>query len=243
MHSVGIVGHGSFGSLLETLIKRFAPEVSVRIYSSRHEPDQEHFFSLQDTAQCDAVILAVPIKAFEETVLKVLPFLGKDTILVDVATVKVHTVEILKRLASDRRYLATHPMFGPESYEKTQGEVKGYRVVMSASTLSAGEDAAIADFLRQCGFEVVTMPPEQHDEHLAETLFLTHFIGQIVERGKFNRTEIDTASFGFLMNAVESVRKDTALFQDVYRYNPFCEETLKRFEIAEDAVHELLKSA
>ena len=85
------------------------------------------------------------------------------------------------------------------------------------------------------------MSAEQHDRHLAETLFLTHFLGQTVARGGFDRTEIDSISFGFLMDAVESVKRDTELFRDVYRYNPFCEEVLRRFEKAEGEVHALLR--
>jgi len=239
--TIGIVGYGSFGTLIETLVARFAPEVAVRVHSSRHAPDGNRFVSLEEVGKCDAVILSVPISAFEETLIKILPHIGERTILVDVATVKLHTTEVLKRLAVGRRYFATHPMFGPESYTKTNGDVRGYRIVVCASTLSAEEDTGITDFFKRCGFDVITMPPEQHDKHLAETLFLTHFIGQIVDRGKFNRTDIDTVSFGFLMNAVEIVRSSTALFQEVYHYNPYCEETLRRFEIAEDEVHRLLQ--
>jgi prephenate dehydrogenase len=238
---IGIIGYGSFGAFLEVLITRFAPTVQIKIHSSRFEPDGNKFFTLQEVAGCNVVILAVPIHSFEETLVKVLPHMREDTIIVDVATVKVHTVGVLKRLASTKRYLATHPMFGPESYDKTKGDVAGYRIVLSDSTLEPAELADLTAFLRHCGFTVVEMTPEQHDKHLAETLFLTHFVGQIVARAKFDRTEIDTVSFGHLMNAVESVKHDTKLFEDVFRFNPFCEEVLKRFEIAESDVHVLLK--
>ncbi len=239
--TVGIVGYGSFGGFLEKLIRRFAPAVSIKINSSRFKPDGAKFFSLEEVAQCDAVILAVPIAVFEETVQKLLPHLGAHTTIIDVATVKMHTVEILKRVAAGKKYIATHPMFGPESYDKKGGDVAGFRVVVTDSTLQAPERAVLVEFLKQCGFDVVSMTAEDHDKHLAETLFLTHFVGQTVSRGGFDRTAIDTVSFGYLMDAVESVKHDTALFKDVYRFNPFCEEVLKRFESAEGEVHALLK--
>ena len=94
---------------------------------------------------------------------------------------------------------------------------------------------------QELGFDVVEMDAEAHDRHLAETLFLTHFVGQTISRAGFNRTEIDTVSFDYLMDAMESVRHDTELFKDVFRYNPFCEEVLKRFEKAEGEVHSLLR--
>lgn len=241
IRSVGIVGYGAFGKLLHTLITRFAPAVTVRIHSSRHEPDGATFFSLEETAKSNALILAVPIRAFEECVVKVIPLMREDTVLIDVATVKVHTVEVLKRLAAGRKYLATHPMWGPESYEKRNGDVTGFRIVMADGTLDPVDYDALTVFLKQCGFDVVEMTAGQHDKHLAETLFLTHLIGQIVARAGFQRTEIDTVSFGYLMDAMESVKHDEKLFQDVFAYNPFCRDVLDRFELKEAEVRKLLE--
>ncbi len=239
--TVGIIGYGSFGALTRTLISRFAPEIEVRVFSSRQEPDGETFFSFDEVATCGIVIPCVPIAAFEETIQKLLPLMRPEGIIVDVATVKVHTSEVLTRLAAGRPWLATHPMFGPESYQKRHEDVSGFRIVLTAHTLPQELYAGVAERLRACGFTVVEMTPEQHDKHLAETLFLTHLMGQIVARGAFNRTEIDTVSFGFLMDAVESVKHDTALFQDVFRYNPYCRQVLERVGVAEAEVRTLLE--
>jgi len=80
------------------------------------------------------------------------------------------------------------------------------------------------------------MTPDEHDKLIVETLFLTHLVGQIVKQGKFERTSIDTISFGFLMDAAESVWHDDALFHDVFKYNPYCREVLKRFEDTERTI-------
>lgn len=242
MRSVGIIGYGSFGALLESLTTKFAPETEVRIFSSRRAPDGKQFFSFEEVATCDVVIPTVPIHAFEDTLTKLLPLMRPEGILVDVATVKVHTVEILRRLAAGRPYIATHPMFGPESYAKRDNDVAGFRIVLTESTIPEQNRVQLVEFLRVCGFSVVEMSPEAHDKHLAETLFLTHLVGQIIARGEFGRTEIDTVSFGYLMDAVESVKHDTALFQDVFRYNPYCAEVLERFGIAEREVQSLLEA-
>ncbi|MDO8552849.1 MAG: prephenate dehydrogenase/arogenate dehydrogenase family protein [bacterium] len=239
--TVGIVGYGSFGTLAHVLFKRFAPSVEVRIFSPDKKPDNREFFTLADTAQCDAVILAVPIHAFEEVLSKVVPLAGKDSVIVDIATVKVHTVQLLKKLAKGHRYIATHPMWGPESYEKRAGDVKGFRIVMTDGTLEVDEYKALTAFLKQCGFEVVEMTPESHDKQIAETLFLTHLIGQTILHGGFGRRDIDTVSFGYLMDAVESVRRDEKLFRDVFTFNPYCKDVLARFKNAEENVRGMLE--
>ena len=241
IRTVGIVGYGAFGAFLEVLIRRFAPDLQIRIHSRKHQPDGVRFFSLEDAAGCDVVALAVPIHAFEEILTRILPHLGKDSVIVDVATVKLHTTQILKRVAEGRRYIATHPMFGPESYAKQGQEVAGLRIVISEHTLAQGEYSALITCLSSLGFNVVEMQADAHDKHLAETLFLTHFLGQTIARAGFDRTEIDTISFGYLMNAVESVKHDEALFLDVFRFNPYCKATLDRFEISEQEVRKLLE--
>ncbi|OGG54614.1 hypothetical protein A3C20_00985 [Candidatus Kaiserbacteria bacterium RIFCSPHIGHO2_02_FULL_55_25] len=241
IRSVGIVGYGAFGKLLFTLVGRFAPSVEIRVFSSHEKPDGKKFFTLEETAQSDAVVLAVPIHAFEGALKKILPHMRDGGIVVDVATVKVHTAAILKRLAGNQPFIATHPMWGPESYEKRNGDISGFRIVLAEHSLPGDVYKMLAEFLKQCGFDVVEMTPEQHDKHLAETLFLTHFIGQIVAQGGFNRTEIDTVSFGYLMDAVESVKHDEKLFKDVYTFNPYCKDVLERFEMSESKVSKLLE--
>ena len=239
--TVGIVGYGAFGTLVHTLLNRFVPEIAVRIHTHDKKPDGKLLFSLAETAKSDAVILAVPIAAFEGVLREVLPLTRKDTVIVDVSTVKVHTRNLLKKLAKGRRYVSTHPVWGPESYEKRGGDVAGFRIVVAAHTLPKGEARELFEFLRKFGFDVVEMSAESHDKHLAETLFLTHFVGQLITKAGFGRTEIDTVSYGFLMDAVESVRHDEKLFRDVFRFNPYCTEVLKRIEKAEGDVRRFLE--
>lgn len=241
--SIGIVGYGAFGRLVHEMLRKLAPGVRVIVSSSRHAPDGKSFVSFADACKADAVVLAVPIHAFEATLKKALSELGKDTVIVDVATVKTHTAKLLKKFAKGKRYIATHPMFGPESYAKTGGDITGYRIVITDHTLPKGEYAKLVSALRKIGFTVVETTSKKHDQHLANTLFLTHFIGQAVNRAGFTRTEIDTISFGFLMEAMESVRNDTELFKDVFRFNPYCKATLEKLAKAETATRKLLGKA
>jgi prephenate dehydrogenase len=225
---------------LEELIHRFAPHVGVKIFSSRFPADGQKFFAVEDVCKCDAVFFCCAIRDFEDELKKLLPLIPKTTVIVDVATVKCHTTNLLRELAGERPYIASHPMFGPESYKKTKGDVTGYRIVITDSTLDRTDLSAVMDFLSELGFSVSEMTPEEHDQHLANTLFLTHYIGQTMKAGAFKRTPIDSVSFGSLMNAVESVQHDEKLFHDVYKFNPFCKDAAKRFHDAQDRVFENL---
>lgn len=239
--SLGIIGHGDFGRFLEMLAHRFAPGLSVRVYARKVTPDGVRFFTLEEACQSDAVIIAVSIRAFAEMLARVLPLLKPNALLIEVNTVKVHPARLMHQTARGVRYVTSHPMFGPYSFEKQGASLKDLRLVIADHTLTTGEMADAIAWLKGFGLNVMEMTPEAHDRMLAETLFLTHYIAQAVARGGFVRTDIDTLSFGFLMDAVESVKSDTELFRDVFTFNPYCEEIINRFERAEWEVHALLE--
>ncbi len=240
IQSVGIIGYGNFGAFVRELLQRFAPEVSVKVFTPEKAVDGKTFFSREEVAVCDAVLFAVPIREYESALKDTVPLMKQEGVIVDVATVKMHTVELVKKYSSGRPYIATHPMFGPESYAKRNKDVANFRIVIAEHTLPADEHSQLVDFLKELHFNVIEMSADRHDRNLAETLFLTHFIGQVVTQAGFVRTDIDTVSFGFLMDAVESVRADKQLFEDVFRFNPHCAEVMRRVGLAEEEVRKLL---
>ncbi len=242
-HSIGIIGYGNFGSFVHELLKRFAPDISVKVFTPEKQTDGQVFFSREEVALCDAVVFAVPIREYENALKETVPLMKREGIIVDVATVKMHTAELVKKYAAGRPYVATHPMFGPESYAKRSKDVIGFRVVIAEHSLTQDVYSQLVGFLKNLKFNVIEMSADQHDRNLAETLFLTHFIGQVVTQAGFVRTDIDTVSFGFLMDAVESVRADKQLFEDVFRYNPHCKKVMERFEVAGQEVRGLLTSS
>ena len=240
--SVSLFGYGHFGVFLHGLAQRYMPDLTLKIYSRSRSGDGAPFVSLEEAAACDAAILTVPIGAYKATLEKIKPHLGADTVIVDVATVKKYSSELIRTIAGGHRFISTHPMFGPESYAKRGGDVTGFRIVVTETNLDADIRRALLQALRDLGFSVVETNSDTHDKDLAETLFLTHYVGQVIARGGFERTDIDTVSFGYLMDAVDSVRHDTQLFEDVFRFNPYCRQVVERFDASETQVKDRLLS-
>jgi prephenate dehydrogenase len=238
--TIGIIGYGSFGAFLHELSRTYLPSAEIRIFSSRAKTDGKAFFSLEDVCKADVLLLCVPISAFEETLARIRPFITKHTIVVDVSTVKTHTLELLKK-EKGMSYIATHPMFGPESFKKQGKKIDGFRVAVCGHSLPKKAYERLREALESAGLIVVDLSAEQHDRLIAETLFLTHLMGQVVTDGGFDRTPIDTVSFGFLMHAVESVRGQDALFKDVYRYNPYCKDVLSQFRKSLEKIEKNLR--
>ena len=121
-------------------------------------------------------------------------------------------MDLLQAAEPPVQFLSMHPMFGPESYAQRYGNVSGFRIVITGHNTPGNIYAAFCDTLTNVGFSIIETTADAHDKDLAETLFLTHYIGQIVAHGGFERSDIETVSFGSLMDAVDSVRHDTGLF-------------------------------
>lgn len=236
LKTIGIIGYGNFGAFLAEMVARFLPGVAVRVYSRRCESDGDKFFDIETACASDAVIICGSIAEFEKQLLEVLKYAPQETVIVDVATVKKHTVQLLQKHAASRPWIATHPMFGPESVKKQKGSVEGLTCVVAERTLSKDAYMAIRALLESFKLNVVEMGADEHDRLLAETLFLTHYIGQTMKVAGFERTPIDTLSFSFLMSAVESVSHDDRLFKDVYHFNPYCSDAASRFHDAQEQV-------
>jgi prephenate dehydrogenase len=232
VRTIGIIGYGNFGAFLYLLLGKFVSGIAVRIFSPDKQPDGKLFFSFEEVARCDVVVLAVPIRAYEEVIKSVVPLMRHDGILVDIATVKMHTVHLLQKYAAHLRWVAIHPMFGPESVAERGGDVDGLRIAVTKHTISKSEFNALRKLFEGLGFQVVSTTPKIHDGHLAQTLFVTHVWGDVFDRAGFGPTEIDTVSFGYLMKAMNSVKHDKQLFIDVYKYNPFCKAVLERLDTA-----------
>jgi len=238
--SLGLIGYGHFGAFLHTLAQRYLPDAPLKIHSSRREPDGTLFFPLEEVADCEAVVLAVPISAYPDTLARIGPHLGVDSVVVDVATVKKYTMDLLQAARPAHGFVAMHPMFGPESYSMRGGDVSGLRIVVTGHNLAPARYAALCAKLTEVGFSVIEKTADAHDKDLAETLFLTHYVGQVIARGGFERTEIDTVSFGYLMDAVDSVRHDGKLFEEVCRFNPYCRQVIERFDASDREVRDVM---
>lgn len=238
---VGIIGYGNFGKFLHKLAGKFFPNISVRVYSRRAKIDNQTFFSLETVCRSDVVILCGAIHEYKEQLTTIVSCAREDSILVDVATVKKYTNELMRELWPTGRFISTHPMFGPESYKKHGGNVDGFRVVVTDYTLRNDDYQRLKNLFAGLGFVMIEMTAEEHDQRLAETLFLTHYVGQSIIEAGFERTTIDTLSFQFLMDAVDSIRFDKKLFTDVYDYNPYCKKVAERLHTAQEQVYQSLQ--
>ena len=120
----------------------------------------------------DVILLSVPMDSFEEVVTQISPHIQPKQVIVDITSIKVFPVEVMHKYIKNGLILGMHPMFGPGA-----NDIANQNFVL---TPTSGEESAMAEKVRGCledrGARVTVMTPEEHDEMVAITLGLSHFI-------------------------------------------------------------------
>ena len=219
---IGIIGYGRFGKLTARYL---AQDFDVAVY---HRTDKSaainrygaRAVSLETVCRQDIVIPCVPISALREVLQDIKPLLRPDALVVDVCSVKEYPVglmiDLLPRTVS---ILATHPMFGPDS---ASDSLQGRKICLCKVRILENNYQNIKAYLAAKGLVVIEATAGEHDEQIATSLSLTHFIGRTLSEYGAGPLDIDTEGYKRLLHILEVVERDTwQLFLDMHRYNAY----------------------
>jgi prephenate dehydrogenase len=99
----------------------------------------------------------------------------------------------------------------------------------------------IKSYLLSKGLHPIETTPEIHDEQIAVSLALTHFIGRSLYAFGAKPKKIDTEGYRRLLHVLKVVENDTwQLFEDMNHYNPFAREFRVAFMTAAQTVDQKL---
>ena len=227
---IGIIGFGRFGKLTARYL---AEEFDVAVY---HRSDKSAAInctgaraaSLESVCRQEIVIPCVPISVFRDVLQDITPLLRPDALVVDVCSVKEYPVglmvDILPQTVS---ILATHPMFGPDS---ASDSLSGRKICLCKIRIAENSYQNIKAYLAAKGLVVIEATAEEHDEQIATSLSLTHFIGRTLSEYGARELDIDTEGYKRLLHILGVVEHDTRqLFSDMHRYNPYAKEMRAAF--------------
>lgn len=228
--SVGIIGHGQFGELLVEIFQKYSPTTLVKCFSRTNKIDQKKFFDLQEVVNSDLIIPAVSIRAFEEVIKQISPIIKKDSIVMDVTSVKLFPKSVmLASLPKSVKIICSHPMFGPGTYKYTNNSLKNLNWVFENVRSEESLYNSIIEFFKNLELNVVEMDAENHDKITAKSQFLTQVISLTFKGIDFRTSPIDTKSATLVTDLMEIVKADKELTKDMYRFNPYAKEELQNF--------------
>lgn len=216
----GMVGLGRFGQCWAKLLLPFS---SLKAYDPAFTTSPIEgvtLASLEEVARAEIIFLLVPISSFRECCQKIATQVRPSTLIVDVCSVKMLPLQIMREIFSPLQPLmATHPLFGPDSIAQSGG-MEGHQIVLCTEAKEALAEKMVQLF-QQIGLQIISLSAQEHDEQMASTQALAHFIGRAPIL--LNQKQIlSTPSFQLLQSVAHMVIQDREeLFFDMHRYNPF----------------------
>ena len=188
-------------------------------------------------AQCDLVIVSVPIRETIRVIGEIAPLMKPDQLLCDFTSLKVKPVEAMLKSKAD--VIGLHPMFGP-----TVKTIRNQTIIVCPARADTARVAELVALFENQGAVCTIATPEEHDRTVAVVQGLTHFVTLCVadtvrrlgvdlhKTGKFESPvyQIELSLVGRLLS------QDPALYADILQQNPYVPEVL---DACQDAVRNL----
>ena len=227
MNSVGIIGFGRFGKVLANILQR---GFAIKAYDPKPAgpfPGVQ-FLDLDTVLNEKVVFIAVPIRHFESVIADISKKLKKETTLIDVCSVKNYPVNIMLKILPDHiGVIATHPMFGPDSYMSNSN----LKMMINNTRDLHNQYSFWKRFFSDQGIQIIEMTPDQHDRLAAKTQGVTHFLGRMLKEFGIKKTNIDTQGFRDLLDLVGQTCNDTwELYADLQLYNPYTADMVEKLK-------------
>lgn len=219
----GIIGYGRFGQLWAEALSHFGqvwvydPQPMVSIQSSTIA-----CVNLEVVSQADILFPLVPISAFEDCCQRIKNLIKPTTLVVDCCSVKVTPAEAMQRtFAQEQPILATHPLFGPDTVKRSGG-LKGHRIVICPLRPAYSHIDTLLGIFKQMGLTLVQATAEEHDQQMAHSQSLVHFIGRGLAALDLKPQPLSTPDAQALLHIDAMTNQDAwQLFLDMHRYNPY----------------------
>jgi prephenate dehydrogenase/chorismate mutase len=245
---VAVIGAGGMGSWFARFFKSRGGLVTLsdrnlrraRVLASRIRVKYARN-NVEAARGSDVVILATSTNAVSQVIKEILPALGKNTLLVDIAAVKSPVVSAL-RLAEKQgiRVLSIHPMFGPLA-----SGLREKKVVVVRTRERKREHDRITNMLGAA--RMITVDPKVHDRQTAFTLALPHFLNMAFAMTMSGRSvaeirEFAGRTFELQMLLAETVASEAETTVDIQIMNREFQGVLRELERNFKLLAEAVKS-
>lgn len=189
---LGLIGVGLIGGSLSLALKS-SQSVNHVVGYARNEDSlkqgvrlgilDSYNVSLEAmVADCDVIVLAVPLGAIQSILKQIAPHLSVDSIVTDVGSAKSTVVDAAKAELSAHyaQFVPGHPIAGTEKSGVDSGfkELFEQRRVILTPDENTSKDAleVIKNMWSDCGALVEQMSVERHDQIFAATSHLPHML-------------------------------------------------------------------
>jgi prephenate dehydrogenase len=230
IYEISFVGFGNFGQFIVKHLTSFAQVYAhdMRDYSKQaRQLGVTWLPNIEEALDKQVIVLCVPVQHMEELLVKIGNKVKPDALVIDVASVKVKPVELMKKyLPESVRIAAIHPLFGPQS---GKFGIEGLNVVVCEVRYEKFN--RLVDFLQQkLKLNTLIRTPQVHDMQMAYVQALTHFIGRAVNEMDVPDVEQKTPAYQYLLDIKRNLGQDSwDLFLTIENENPFAAKVRQDF--------------
>ncbi len=214
-----VMGAGKMGSFFldllsfehETAVFEKDPKRMRFTYNTQRFTRLEEIAEFQPELVINAVTVKYTIPAFEE----VMPYLPKECIISDIASVKTGLKDFYDR--SGRRYVSTHPMFGP-TFANLQQLSEENAVIISEGDYMGR--IFFKDLYSRLGLNIYEYTFDEHDQTVAYSLSIP-FVSTFVFAAVMKHQDAPGTTFKRHMRIAKGVlNEDDYLLQEIL-FNPY----------------------
>jgi len=231
--TVAIIGFGRFGQLIVDILLKYSRAKVILISSKKLKLSHKNLTlePVSGVKKADIIIPCVPISCFESVIKQISSLIKKGAVIMDVCSVKVLPVQLMKTyLPKSVQIVASHPMFGPDSY-RIKKRLKGLKLVLFNISAKKETYRELKSFFSNLELKIIELSPEDHDKYMAFSLGYSYLVGKIGQRINIKKTPIDTYDFQLLLEHVSIIKSDTEqLFIDMQTKNPYAKNVLFLFK-------------
>ncbi len=227
-----IGGAGKMGAWMSSILGKDGHEIVII------DPATENGLTIKDAADCDIVIVSVPIHLTYSTLSKLDSVCRKDALIFDLTSLKTPLVGRLRAMAKERKVCSVHPMFGPSATS-----LYGRNLIICDCGCSKAVEEARALFDDRGG-NIRVMDVSEHDSYMSYVLGLTHAVNialfTVLERSGYTFDDLLSVSSTTFEKGLDTNRsvasEDPMLYYEIQHMNSHRDEMWKLFS---DTVSEL----
>lgn len=230
-------GYGRMGRFFSRLFKEDGFDVTIcgrRIDEAKRAAKRlkVSFGSIDESVQkADLVIVSVPVEHTYEVCMSIADKMKKDSVLVEIASVKTGIADRLSRELPRRvRFASIHPLFGP-----TVRDLHDRNIVMIRDG-DSDASRTLSSYLESKGATVTYLTVDEHDKAMATIQALHHYA--LLSFSHAFRSEIRkdpklanllTESLKLTLRSVRRILANLDAVLEIQKNNPYAKEARRKF--------------
>lgn len=161
--TLGIIGgKGKMGQFFKTFFEKKGYKVLISDLD-------EGLSKAELLKQCKVILISVPMEVFPQVVEEIAKYIEPFHWIIDICSLKVEPVKVMKKFLKKGEILATHPLFGP--YEKSLKN----KIIVIYPVRGKNCYAWFREVFLPEGVKLVKVNPQKHDKIIALSQVLNHF--------------------------------------------------------------------